>query len=154
MNGRVRRNALGGTRPGRLGAVERVVSAALAVFGLVISSALVAVVVAGLLQWGSLAPGLDNAVPIFVLVLGLMLCGRVAVDIAGGAGVLATVGAAGLVALVGLTISHSTEAHGDGVEPPQVMLAALVVLVLSGGTSMLVDWRRKRRRSRSAPTPN
>jgi hypothetical protein len=154
MNGRLNRNALGGARTSRLGAVERVVSAALAVFGLVISSALLAVVVAGLLQWGNLAPGLDNAVPILVLVLGLMLCGRVAVDIAGSAGVLATVGAAGLVALVGLSISRSTEAHGDGVEPQQVLLAALIVLVLTGGTSMLMDRRRRRRRTGAEPKSN
>ena len=145
---RVRRNAFGGTRTGRLSAVERVVSAALAVFGLVVSSALFSVVVAGLLQWGTIAPWLDNAVPIAVLVLGLMLCGRVAVDIAGEAGALATLGAAIVVALVGLSISRSTEAHGDGVEPHQVLIAAVVVLVLTGGTALLVE---RRRRARSRP---
>jgi len=149
-----RRNALGGRVAGRLGATERVVSASVAVFGLMISSALLAVVVAGALQWGRVTPWLDNAIPIIVLVFGLTLCGRVAVDIAGAGGVLATFGATALVALVGLSVSRSTEAHGDGLEPQQVLLAALVVLVLAGGTSVLVHRHRRHRRLAPAPAEN
>ena len=117
----------------------------LAVFGLLFGSALVAVVVAGMLQWGNLAPWLDNAIPLAVLGLGMMLAGRVAVDVAGRAGVLCTVLAAALVAVVGALVAVASEAHGDGIEGWQIAVASGCVLLLSGGTAWLVQRRRRPR---------
>jgi hypothetical protein len=118
-----------------------------AVFGLLVSSGVLAVAMAGFLQWGPrMAPVLDNGFPILVLVLGMLLCGRVAVDMAGPRGALCGVGAALLVGAVGLTVSRSSEAHGDGLEPPQVLVAVLFVLVFVSGPALLVQRRRARTR--------
>jgi hypothetical protein len=120
-----------------------------AVFGVLVSSALFAVAVAGFLQWGRpLAPLLDNGIPLLVLLLGMLLCGRVAVDVAGSRAVLCAVGAALLVLLLGLTVSRSSEAHGDGLEVGQVVVAVLVVLVVVGAGASAGHRRRRRRASR------
>lgn len=127
--------------------VESTLVGMIAVFGLLFGSAILAVVVAGMLQWGNLVPWLDNAIPIVVLVLGMMLAGRVAVDVAGRGGVLCAVLAAGLVALVGALVSRASEAHGDGIEGWQIGIVSGCVLVLSGGTAWVVQRRRRRRRA-------
>lgn len=126
-------------------AAEAALVGTLAVVGLLFGSAIVAVAVAGMLQWGTLAPWLDNAVPLAVLALGMMLAGRVAVDVAGRGGPLCTVMAAGLVALVGALVSVASEAHGDGIEGWQIAVASACVLALSGGTAWLVQRRRRPR---------
>lgn len=118
-----------------------------AVFGVLVSSALFAVAVAGFLQWGRpLAPFLDDGLPLLVLGLGMLLCGRVAVDVAGSRAVLCALGAALLVLLLGLTVSRSSEAHGDGIEVFQVVVASLVVLVVVGAGALVGQRRRARRR--------
>jgi hypothetical protein len=117
-----------------------------ATFGVLISSAVVAVVFAGFLQWGpTLAPVLDNGIPLLVLVLGMLLCGRVAVDVAGRRGTITAVGTAVLVAVLGLAVSRSSDAHGDGIEPTQVAYATAAVLLLVGGSALLIQRGRVRR---------
>ena len=133
-----------------LRSVERVVAASFAVFGMTCSAALFSVVVSGLLQWGAMSTPVRNAVPVVVLGLGLLLTGRVAVDVAGRAGVVGALGSAVVLLVLGLSISRSTEAHGDGIEPRDVVLAALVVLVVTGGSALLVSSRRRARGRRAS----
>ena len=115
------------------------------VVGLLVSSGVLAVLVAGALQWtSSLSPFLDNLIPVVVLFAGMLLAGRVSVDVAGRRGPLAVVGAAVVVALIGWALSRSSAAHGDGVETQQVVLATLVVLLVTG-TGAVVTARRRRR---------
>jgi hypothetical protein len=117
-----------------------------AALGLIVAAALAGVAMAGLLQWNQL-PNLprfvDSAAPLVVLALGMLLAGRVAVDVAGRLGPVAAAGSALVVLVLGLWLSRASEAHGDGVEPLQVGLAALVVLVVVGGSSLLVQRRRR-----------
>jgi uncharacterized membrane protein YphA (DoxX/SURF4 family) len=70
------------------------------------------------------------------------------VDVAGSRAVLCAVGAALLVLLLGLTVSRSSEAHGDGLEVGQVVVAVLVVLVVVGAGASAGHRRRRRRASR------
>jgi hypothetical protein len=128
--------------PGR----ASVVTGSVAVFGMVVSALLAAVVVAGFLQWGpAWSPLVDNGLPLLVLVLGLALAGRVAVDVSGRHAVLAALGATALVGLVGLFLARTSDAHGDGIEPVQVLEACAVVLAVVGLTAWLVVRRRTRR---------
>lgn len=116
-----------------------------ACFGLVVSSGILAVVAAGSLQWLNLPASLDNAVPVLVLLAGLLLSGRVATDVAGRRGVLCGLGTAALVALIGAAVARAGEAHGDGIEPQQIAVAAVVVAVLCAGNAW---WVARRRTSR------
>jgi hypothetical protein len=124
-----------------------------AALGIIVSSALTGVAVAGLLQWNRL-PNLprfaDNALPVVVLLLGMLLAGRVAVDVAGRLGLVTALGAALVLLGFGLLLSKASEAHGDGVEPLQVSIAALVVLVVVGGSAA---WVTNRRRSTTESRP-
>jgi hypothetical protein len=119
---------------------------AAASFGLVISSALVAVVVAGSLQWVHLPAWLDDGIPLVVLAGGLVLAGRVATDVAGRLGPWCGLGAAILVAVVGIAVSQAGEAHGDGVEPSQIAIASATVLALTGGGAWAVSRLRRHAR--------
>ncbi len=122
-----------------------VLTATAACFGLIVSGGVAAAVVAGLLQWtSSVSAWLDNLLPLVVLVLGMLLAGRVAVDVAGRLGAVATVASAVLVGLVGWSLSRTSEAHGDGIEPSQVVYAALGVAAVSTASAVLVIWRRSR----------
>ena len=122
-----------------------VVIATVATFGVLVSAGIVAIVVAGFLQWGpTLAPVLDNGIPILVLFLGMALAGRVAADVAGQRGPFAAVGTAAMVAVLGSALARSSEAHGDGIEPSQVAYATAIVLVVVGGTALLIRRRRAR----------
>ena len=115
------------------------------VVGLLVSSGVLAVLVAGALQWtSSLSPFLDNLIPLVVLFAGMLLAGRVSVDVAGRRGPLAVVGAAVVVALIGWGLSRTSEAHGDGIETQQVVLATLVVLLVTGAGSVVTARRRRR----------
>jgi hypothetical protein len=125
---------------------EAVVTGAAAVFGLLVSGAVLAVAVAGFLQWGPTYPAaIDEGLPLLVMVVAMLLAGRVAVDVAGRRGVLSAVGGALIVAAIGVMVSRSSEAHGDAVEPPQVLLATVVVLVLTGGSAWFVAHHRASR---------
>ncbi|MEO5654031.1 MAG: hypothetical protein ABIN79_07365 [Marmoricola sp.] len=115
------------------------------IVGLMVTSAIVSVTVAGFFQWTpNVSPILDDGLPLALLVAGMVLSGRVAVDIAGGLGIASAALSAMLVLLIGYAVERSSEAHGDGLEIRQVMLAALVVLVVVGGTAFLIDRRRRR----------
>ena len=115
-------------------------------FGLVISGAVVAVIAAGVLQWVNIPRWLDNLIPLLVLAGGLLLSGRVATDVAGRFGPWCGVGAAALVGLLGAAVSKAGEAHGDGVEPTQIVVAFLTVLALTGGSAWWVSRQRSRTR--------
>jgi len=129
------------------------VVAAATVVGLLVSSGLVAVVVAGSLQWThGLSPLLDNAIPLAVLTAGMVLAGRVSVDVAGPHGPLAVLVATGVVTAIGWALSRSSEAHGDGIEPQQVLLVTAVVLVVTGGSAVMTLRRRRRRLSAASRT--
>ncbi len=131
-------------RHGRSAPADIVVGTA-TIFGLLVTSALVAVAVAGFFQWTpNVSPILDDGLPLALVFLGMVLSGRVAVDIAGGLGIACATGAALLVALIGYAVSRSSEAHGDGLEIQQVFLAAATVLVVVGGTALVIDRRRRR----------
>jgi hypothetical protein len=123
-----------------------VLAGAAACFGLCISSALVAVVVAGLGQWTKLPAWLEEGVPLLVLAAGLALSGRVAVDVAGRRGLWCAAGAALLVAAVGLALSAAGEAHGDGIEVGQILVSTAVVAVVTGGSAWSTVRLRARRR--------
>lgn len=126
--------------PNRAGAGIVAVAAG---FGIVVSSVLVAVVVAGALQWGShVPPMVDDGAPLVVLAMGMALAGRVTVDVAGRLGVASAVGTAALVAILGTMLGKASEAHGDGIEGLEVTFATAAVLVVVGGTAWLVRHRR------------
>lgn len=127
--------------PRRVDVLSALVGTA-AAFGLAVSSGLTAVVVAGLLQWATLPPWLDDALPFVVLLLGLLLCGRVASDVAGRLGPWCGLGAGVLTTAIGLAVSAVSEAHGDGIEPSAVVMAAAVVTVVIGGSAWLIHRRR------------
>lgn len=133
-------------RLNRSGPVVTVVIGTLATFGVLMSTAVAAVVVGGLLQWDrGVAHALDNAMPLVVLFLGMVLSGRVAVDVAGRWALASVLGAAIIVAGLGLQVSKTNEAHGDAVEPWQVAVATTIVLVVVGPTAWLVKRQRARR---------
>jgi hypothetical protein len=132
-----------GRRPLGEAGVGATVTGAVAAFGLVVASTLVAVVAAGAMQWVPALPrALDSGIPLLLLVAGLCLAGRITVDVAGSHAVLAAAGAAGLIGALGLALSSASEAHGDSVEPPWVALAAACVFVCVGGSAWLVRHRR------------
>ena len=112
-----------------------------------ISGAVLGLVAAGFMQW---RPGMplhlvDDGLPLLFLFGGMLLAGRVAVDVAGSLGIVSAAAAAAVVGLVGLMVVKDTAAHGDSIDPPQVGLAALVVLLLVGGTAAIINWHRQRR---------
>jgi hypothetical protein len=111
----------------------------LAVLGLLLASALCAVITAGAIQWLPVPGWVQSASSLSVLVLGLVLAGRVGVDVAGRLGGWCTVAAAGLVGLAGCLVARLTEAHGDGVEGWQVVAAVGCVLVLTGGSASVAQ---------------
>ncbi len=130
----------------RRSTVANVVIGSLATFGVTVSGAMLAVVVAGLLQWKLTVPDLlDDGLPLLMLGGGMLVAGRVAVDVAGAAALWCAVGAATLTASIGALISATTSAHGDGIEPLQVLYASLIVLVAIGGSAWLIQRRRRRR---------
>ncbi len=124
--------------------VPALLAASATTIGLLVSSVLISVVIAGALQWKSLPSWVDNVVPLLVLVGGMVLTGRVAVDVAGRLGVWACLIAAVVVGLLGMTASNSSEAHGDGVEPTQVLMAIAAVVLITGGAAL---WTVRRRRA-------
>lgn len=137
--------------PSRRTQVTNVLLGSMASFGVTISGGVLALIVTGLLQWKTTLPGIiDDGLPLLMLVFGMLLGGRVAADVAGRAGVWCGVGAALLTVGLGMLLSNSTEAHGDAIEPTQVGLAGLVVLVLVGGTAWLTH---RLRVDRGKPDP-
>lgn len=117
----------------------------LASFGITVSGGVLALVVAGFLQWKTqLPPIVDDGLPLLILGGGMLVAGRVAVDVAGRLGMLCAVGAAVLTGAIGLQISIATEAHGDAIEPLQVLIASLLVLAVVGGAAWVIRFRRSK----------
>lgn len=125
----------------------------LAAFGITVSGAVLALAVAGFLQWKVHLPDLfDDGLPLLILAGGMLIAGRVAVDVAGRAGTLCALGAAVLIGAIGMEISITTEAHGDAVEPVQALYAAMLVLVIVGGSAWAITRRRQKASQAPAPT--
>lgn len=133
-------------------AVWSMVVGTLAVLGLLLASALCAVITAGAIQWLPLPDWVQSSLSLCVLVLGLVLAGRVGVDVAARLGGWCTVAAAGMVGLAGGLVARVTETHGDGVEGWQVAAAVACVLVTTGGSALVVQHRRESRAVSSSAT--
>lgn len=92
------------------------------------------------------SPGWWPAVALLAIAfrVGAVETGRALAGSAGPALVAAVFGMfAAPLALRDVLQSRASEAHGDGVEPVQVSLAALVVLVVVGGSAVFVTNRRR-----------
>ena len=121
-----------------------VIVGSLAAFGIIVSSAVLSVVVAGLLQWRSSFPDfIDDGLPLLVIAAGMVMAGRVAADVAARHAIWCAVGASLLTAAVGMVVEATTAAHGDALEPPQVAIAAVVVLLITGASAWAVQHRRR-----------
>jgi len=135
----------GWQRPGAPArAAAQLASATFAAFGLMCTSAVLAVVVAGALQWSSLPLWLDNTAPVIVLGLGLFFAGRITTDVAPGRGTHAALGAGALVVVIGLSLSWATEAHGDGVEAQHAVWAGVVAAAVGAAGARWAEHRRAR----------
>jgi peptidoglycan/LPS O-acetylase OafA/YrhL len=111
--------------------VTRTVTAAVAAFGLVISSAIASIIVAGILEGSASIPDwIPPAAAIFVFVAGLGLTGRVAVDVDPDHPLRAVGATAAVVALGGLLAAQVTESHGEVIEPSTVETLAVGLFVL------------------------
>lgn len=118
-------------------------------FGIIISGAVMALLLAGFMQWsGSLPSIIDDGLPLLLLAGSMLMAGRVVVDVAGRLQVWCVVGTAALVGALGMLFAQKTQAHGDAIEPLQVLLAMLVVLLLVGSSAWWVTHRRRRHHSR------
>lgn len=114
------------------GSARRTAVAAVAALGLWVSSGMLAVVVAGLLQWKSVPGWSDTVVALVVVGGGLFLGGQVAEDVAPRRGLVGVGLAAAVVGLLGWMLACSAEAHGDGLEMRSVAAAVVVVAVVGG----------------------
>ena len=93
---------------------RRPVTAAVAALGLVVASALVALLVAGLFEGLAGAPGwLPETAAVLVFLGGLAVTGQVMVDVAGPHAIRSAIGVVVAVGLVGYMASRVTEAHGE-----------------------------------------
>lgn len=121
---------------------RRPVTAAVAALGLVVASALVALLVAGLFEGLAGAPGwLPETAAVLVFLGGLAVTGQVMVDVAGPHAIRSAIGVVVAVGLVGYMASRVTEAHGEGLEPTTLLIfvGGLGVLLIS---SILAAHRR------------
>ena len=125
--------------------VGAVLVGTLAAFGIVTSGAVLAVVAAGFMQWRSSVPRLvDDGLPVLILLGSMVIAGRVAVVVAGALGMISAAGTAAMVGVIGLVVVRETAAHGDPIDPPQVGLAVLVVMLVVGGSAWAVNRHRRR----------
>lgn len=126
--------------------VGAVLIGSLAAFGIITSGAVLAVVAAGALQWATNVPQLvDDGLPIVILLGAMLIAGLVAADIAGPLAMMSAAVAAATVGVLGLVVVKDTDAHGEAIDPLQVGLATLVVLLTVGGSAWAVNRHRRRR---------
>jgi peptidoglycan/LPS O-acetylase OafA/YrhL len=131
--------------------VTRSITAAVAAFGLVISSAIASIIVAGILEGSASIPDwVPPSAAIFVFVAGLALTGRVAVDVDPDHAVRAVGATAAVVAVGGLLAAQVTESHGEVIEPSTVATLAVGLFVLLAVSAAAT--RHLRRRSNRAPS--
>ena len=130
--------------------VNRTITAAVAAFGLVISSTIASIIVAGILEGSASIPDwIPPTAAIFVFLAGLGLTGRVAVDVDPDHTLRAVGATAGVVALGGLLAAQVTESHGEVIEPSTVATLAAGLFVLL--TVSAAATRHLRRRSNRPP---
>jgi hypothetical protein len=124
--------------------MNRTITATFAALGLIVSSAIGALLVAGLIEGVAAAPGwLPETAAIAFFVAGTGLTGRVCVDVADGHAMRAVVAVTVLIGSVGWLASRVTEAHGEGLEPTTLLIA------MAGLAAMLIaSVRRVHRRRR------
>ena len=114
--------------------MRRTLTTAFATLGMVISSALCAVLVAGLAEGIHRIPDVVSTIaPIVVFVGGAGLAGRVAVDVGRDKAIAGVLTAAALVLVGGVAAASITESAGEGLETSTVVelgvgLASLLVV--------------------------
>jgi peptidoglycan/LPS O-acetylase OafA/YrhL len=127
--------------------MTRTITAAVAAFGLVVSTAIASVIVVGLLEGISAIP---DAIPptaaVVVFIAGLALAGRVAVDVDPHHALRAVGATSAVVALGGLLAAQATESQGEAIEPVTVATLTVGLFALLAGSAIAT--RRLRRRSR------
>lgn len=113
--------------------MKKTITATFAALGLIVSSALGALLLAGIFEGIASAPGwLPESAAIAFFVSGMALTGQVCVDVADTHAVRAVASVTVLIGAVGWMASRVTEAHGEGLEPTTLLivvagLAALLV---------------------------
>ncbi len=131
--------------------MKKTITAALAALGLVVSSALGALLIAGLFEGIASAPGwLPESAAIAFFIGGMALTGQVCVDVADHHAIRAIATVIVLIGAVGYLASRVTEAHGEGLEPTTLLIAmaGLAALLLA---SVAEAQRRRRSALRRAP---
>ena len=130
--------------------MRKTITAALAALGLIVSSALGALLVAGLLEGIASAPGwLPESAAIACFVGEMALTGQVCVDVADHHAVRAVASVTVLIGAVGWMASRVTEAHGEGIEPTTLLIAMAGLAAPLVG-SVAEAHRRRRSRVRRA----
>ena len=144
---RVRRVLL---RPGRR-PVTRTITAAVAAFGLVISSAIAAIIVVGLLEGVAAIPDVvPPGAAVAVFLGGLALTGRVAVDVEPDHPLRAVGATAVVVAVGGFVAAQATESQGEALEPLTVATLAAGLFTLLAVSAVATKQLRHRRAMRSS----
>ena len=126
--------------------MKKTITATLAALGLIVSSALGALLLAGLLEGIASAPGwLPESAAIAFFVGGMGLTGQVCVDVADHHAIRAVTAVTLLIGAVGWVASRVTEAHGEGLEPTTLFIAmgGLAALLVAS----VAEAHRKRRAS-------
>ena len=124
--------------------MKKTITATLAALGLIVSSALGALLLAGLLEGIASAPGwLPESAAIAFFLGGMGLTGQVCVDVADHHAIRAVTAVIVLIGAVGWAASRVTEAHGEGLEPTTLFIAmgGLAALLIASVT----EAHRKRR---------
>ena len=125
--------------------MKKTITAALAALGLIVSSALGALLLAGLLEGIASTPGwLPESAAVAFFIGGMGLTGQVCVDVADHHAISAVTAVTVLIGAVGWVASHVTEAHGEGLEPTTLFIAMGGLAALLVG-SVAEAHRRQRR---------
>jgi hypothetical protein len=130
--------------------VTRTITAAVAAFGLVISSAIAAIIVVGLLEGIAAIPDVvPPSAAVAVFLGGLALTGRVAVDVDPDHPLRAVGATAAVVAVGGFVAAQATESQGEALEPLTVATLAAGLFTLLAVSAVATKHVRHRRALRS-----
>ena len=131
--------------------MKKTFTAAPSVLGLIVSSALGALLVAGLLEGIASAPGwLPESAAIAFFVGGVALTRAVCLDVTNHHAIHPVASVTIMIATVGWIASRVSEAHGEGLEPTTLHTAMAGLAALLAG-SVVEAHRRRRSRVRRAP---
>lgn len=132
--------------------MTRTITAAVASFGLVISTAIASIIVVGLLEGIAAVPDfIPPAAAILVFLAGLGLAGRVAVDVDPAHALRAVACTATVVAIGGIIAAQATESQGEALEPLTVVTLGVGLFVLLAASVLATHHRRRRVQKSSAP---